>query len=86
MGSGRGYVEAGLPSHDHVQRAYFESMGGVRSLASGTSSSGGSPKTIPQPGASGPDILYTGGTNNSIYGKSSTVQPPATKTYWVIKY
>ena len=82
QGLGTGYVEAGLPDHTHAIK--FR-----RNDSTGHHADGNITPHIYTDG-----YTYQGDTNaakyasesNPIYGASTTVQPPATKSYWIIKY
>jgi hypothetical protein len=68
-----------LPSISHTHSGTINTSNGWDgyNLAAGSSAAGTMPQT------------FSTGTNSAvsdIYGKSTTVQPPATKSYWIIKY
>lgn len=73
QGLGTGYVEAGLPDHNHSITTYnslYPWAGNSGSTWQGTIAG----------------VTGNASDSNPIYGKSNTVQPPATKSYWIIKY
>lgn len=78
-----GYIEAGLPNITGWLSFYSglnpsQSNGALRSSSHGGNAGSGAP-------ASG-DLEFNASYSNSIYGRSSTVQPPAVKTKFAIKY
>lgn len=82
--NGGGYLEAGLPDHkhdigfsDYQGSAYGEKSISTSHAMAGYGSAGWSANSAYTSNAS---------TSNSIYGKSSTVQPPAAKLIPIIKY
>lgn len=84
QGLGRGYVEAGLPNITgsvNVNGVYSGASGAFYSTYQGRTAHGWDGNGTDQ-------STYTldASRSSSIYGSSSTVQPPATKSYWIIKY
>lgn len=88
QGLGRGYIEAGVPNITATLNG-VTGNGGAAGGAATVASAGDLSYTG---GGSAAYWLtkytYTidASTQNTIYGNSTTVQPPATKTYWIIKY
>lgn len=79
------YIEAGLPQHTHDENFPFSE--GIRPLvnAFNAESTAGTPKSITQNithvSNDSLGVLQTGYASSSIYGASTTVQPPATEMY-----
>lgn len=72
-----GYIEAGLPSHTHtISRSCYE--GNTWSNEYGWGGDTGRVR--------GPYSVTSSGASNSIYGKSTTVQPPSVKVRVKTKY
>ena len=87
QGNGRGYLAAGLPNITGSFRgknafndgpvSYTGAFGAVYSgSTTGASGAGSSPFYFD----------FDASRSSSIYGNSTTVQPKATKSYWIIKY
>lgn len=92
QGLGTGYVEAGLPNikgqfgagggHQQCGPSLSSLNGAFYSIATGNNCS-------PDYGAGGTagTVGFDASKSNNIYSNSvTTVQPPATKSYWIIKY
>lgn len=84
QGNGREYVEAGLPN-------ITGSLGGL--VINGIFGSGAfyNQRANSQMGhgnnvQSNYALDFSAAQSSSVYGNSTTVQPPATKSYWIIKY
>ena len=76
-----GYISAGLPNI--TGNAYFYSgLSGANGAFAFHSHGGNAGSGAPASG----DLEFNASYSNSIYGKSSTVQPPAVKTKFAIKY
>lgn len=67
-----GYIEAGLPAHTHTITRNIRGGGSAQTQGNGVWSSDTGT-------SSGTATNYTSGASNAIYGKSTTVQPPAIK-------
>ena len=83
QGLGRGYVAAGLPNITGHTRAANNTFYGDDSA--GALYHGGAGYCNGQDYNVG-GTYFDASRSNSIYGNSSTVQPPAVKSYWIIKY
>jgi hypothetical protein len=78
-----GYIEPGLPDHRHEIAVYIARHGeGGNELEKGTWSNGDWDKTTINP----KNYTLKASKDNSIYGKSSTVQPPSIKVRVVTRY
>lgn len=81
-GNGNGYLSAGLPD---IQGA-TSSVSNYGGWANGAFYNSTSTANVPFSQGSVPVLNFKASNSNSIYGSSSTVQPPTCKTYWLIKY
>lgn len=78
QGNGTGVVEAGLPQHTHnLQTLTHFGSAGYTDTCGWSADTGNYNRYYTN---------TTGNASNSIYGKSTTVQPPACKAYMIIKY
>ena len=89
QGLGLGYIEAGLPNITGTWRA-----GGGNNQCGPTGltgayyqvSEGNNTNPASASGGTAGTVGFDASLSNTIYGNSTTVQPPATKSYWIIKY
>lgn len=78
-------IEAGLPNITGKAPAWIANVGFSGSLTYGSTSSHGSPNAALSH-QSTPAYVFDAKNSNSIYGKSSTVQPPSQTVHICIKY
>ena len=77
-----GYIEAGLPNIE----GHFTVGGGYGGYRDGAFYNWSSSDCNQNYGGTGPGWGFDASKSNSIYGKSTTVQPPSCKTVFCIKY
>ena len=84
QGLGTGYLNAGLPQITGSFDSHNNSISGGTGcfVPSDYQSSAG----LGGVGSFPHTMTFKASSSNSIYGKSSTVQPASVKTYWIIKY
>ena len=90
-GNGTGYIQAGLPNITGSMQFLGDGNTGFwgdQSTNSAIYSSGSTNASIPGGGVNTTKkyISFNASYSNSIYGKSTTVQPSTCKCYFVIKY
>lgn len=72
-----GYIEAGLPDHNHTTTAFYWGSQGSEAEEHADPPNFGSNISLTSSNAS---------SSNSIYGNSTTVQPPSFKVRWLARY
>ena len=86
QGLGRGYLNAGLPNiTGTVTKMFAETdanANGAMILSNNYGQNNWSNLTTNR----GWTLSIDASRSSSIYGNSTTVQPKATKSYWIIKY